>query len=43
MVLVPDRDVVVVMNANYTNSVDETAPRESAIWELLERYVLSSI
>lgn len=36
-------NVLIVINANYTNSTDDTLQRETDIWNLLVDYILPSI
>lgn len=43
IVLVPDSDVTIVINANYTRDTDVTSQRQSDIWYLLTNFILTSI
>ena len=43
IILVPDSDVTIVINANYTRDTSETGQRESNIWNLPTTYILPAI
>ena len=43
IILVPESDVTIVINANYTRDTSETGQRESNIWNLLTTYILPAI
>lgn len=43
IILVPDSDVTIVINANYSRDTNETGQRQSSIWNLLTNFILPAI
>jgi CubicO group peptidase (beta-lactamase class C family) len=43
IILVPDAQAVIVVNANYTRDSAETGQRQNIVWQLLDSYVLPAI